>query len=79
VAADATVDLSRYQAWEAVDDVAGLWNTLATDDPLIRRAVAGYLATCPLPAAKQQLEKIRSRDPERLQQALDAAAIPAAR
>jgi hypothetical protein len=79
VAADATVDLSRYQAWEAVDQVAGLWDTLGTDDPLMRRAVAGYLANCPLPAAKQQLAKIRSRAPERLQQAFDAAALPAAR
>ena len=79
VAADATVDLARYQAWEAVADVSRLWDTLGTDDPLIRRAVAGYLAACPLPAARQELERIGRQNPGMLKQALDAAALPAAR
>ena len=79
VAADATVDLARYRAWDMVADISRLWDTLGADDPLIRRAVAGYLAACPLPAAKQALDRIRSSDPQRLQQALDAAALPAAR
>jgi hypothetical protein len=79
VAADATVDLARYQAWDAVAVVSPLWDALGTDDPLIRRAVAGYLAACPLPTAKQALERIRERNPTQLQQALDAAALPAAR
>jgi hypothetical protein len=79
VAADATVDLSRYGAWEAVDNVVRLWDAQGKADPLVRRAVAGYLAACPLPAAKQHLEQIRERDPALLQQALDAASLPAAR
>lgn len=79
VAADATVDLARYQAWDAVAVVSPLWEALGTDDPLIRRAVAGYLAACPLPAAKQALDRIRERNPTQLQQALDAVALPAAR
>jgi hypothetical protein len=79
VAADATVDLARYQAWDAVAVVSPLWDSFGTDDPLIRRAVAGYLTACPLPAAKQELERIRSRNPAQLQQALDAAALPVAR
>jgi hypothetical protein len=79
VAADAAVDLARYRAWEAVPLVSGLWDRLGGDDPLIRRAVAGYLAACPLPAAKRELERIRAADPLRLEQALDAAALPAAR
>jgi len=79
VAADATVDLARYRAWDAVADVSQLWDTLGTDDPLVRRAVAGYLSTCPLPAARVELERIRARHPHLLEQALDAAAVPAAR
>jgi len=78
VAADATIDLARYRAWDAVAEVSQLWDTLGTDDPLIRRAVAGYLSTCPLPAAREELERIRSRTPDKLQQALDAVALPAA-
>jgi hypothetical protein len=76
VAADATVDLARYRAWGHTDAVAALWDSLGADDPLIRRAVAGYLSACPLPAAKRQLERIRERDPERLEAAIKAAALP---
>ena len=79
VAADAVVDLARYQDWNAVADVARLWDTLGGNDPLIRRAVAGYLAACPLPVARQQLQRLRGQDAALLQQALDAAALPAAR
>lgn len=76
VAADATVDLARYQAWDHADAVAALWDSLGVDDPLIRRAVAGYLTACPLPEAKRQLERIRARDPERLEAAIKAASLP---
>ena len=79
VAADATIDLARYRAWQAVDDVAQLWNTLGPDDPLVRRAVAGYLTACPLPAAQAYLEKIGQRDPALLSQALEAATLLLAR
>jgi hypothetical protein len=79
VAADATVDLARYGAWDAVAEVSRLWDTLGTDDPLVRRAVAGYLTACPLPAARQELERISLQNPGLLKQALDAAALPMAR
>ena len=79
VAADATVDLARYRAWETVAEVSRLWDTLGNDDPVVRRAVAGYLAACPLPAARQELERISRQNPGVLKQALDAAALPPAR
>jgi hypothetical protein len=79
VAADAAIDCARYGYWAAVDDVAGLWETLGRDDPLVRRAVAGYLAACPLPAARAHLERLRAADPERLDAALEAAGSPFAR
>jgi len=79
VAADAAVDLARYEWWDAVADVAALWSTLGGDDPLVRRAVAGYLAACPKPEAAAALAAIRARDPDRLTAALEAAAFPAAR
>jgi hypothetical protein len=82
VAADATVDLARYQAWGHADAVAALWDSLGAGDPLragdplIRRAVAGYLTACPLPEAKRQIDRIRARDPERLEAAIQAASLP---
>jgi hypothetical protein len=41
----------------------------------VRRAVAGYLSACPLPAAKRQLEKIRAAQPELWQRALESSAL----
>ena len=79
VAALATIDLARYQAWDEVAPVARLWDTIGADDPLVRRAVAGYLAACPLPAARSELDRIRTQNPDLLQRALDAAALPVAR
>lgn len=79
VAALATIDLARYQAWNQVAPVARLWDTSGVDDPLVRRAVAGYLAACPLPAARSELDRIRKQNPDLLQRALDAAALPVAR
>jgi len=75
-AAEATVDLARYCWWDAVDEVAMLWTTLGDDDPLVRRAVAGYLTACPTPQAADHIATIRSRDPERFEQALQAAQLP---
>jgi len=79
VAADATVDLARYRAWETMAEVSRLWDTLGSDDPVVRRAVAGYLTACPLPTARQELERIGRQNPSVLKQALDAAALPPAR
>jgi hypothetical protein len=79
VAADAAIDLARYREWTAMHEVAALWHTTGRDDPLVRRAVAGYLTACPLPEARRQLEAIRAADPQRLEAAVQAAALPAGR
>jgi hypothetical protein len=76
VAAAAAIDLARYQAWDAVDDVANLWDTLGAEDPLVRRAVAGYLSACPTPAAREQAARIRRQNPDAFQQAVEAVALP---
>jgi len=78
-AAEATIDLARYRWWHAVDEVASLWLSLGEDDPLVRRAVAGYLAACPTESARRQLDTIRDRDPARLEAALEASRLPLAR
>ena len=78
-AAEATVDLARYRWWDAVDEVAMLWTMLGDDDPLVRRAVAGYLTACPTPQAAPHIAAIRRRDPERFEQAIQAAQLPLVR
>ena len=73
MAADAAIDLARYRHWDAWEDVAALWDSIGRDDPLVRRAVAGYLAACPLPAAARRLDALRQQDPQRAEAALEAA------
>jgi hypothetical protein len=73
VAADAAIDLARYRHWDAWQDVAALWDSIGRDDPLVRRAVAGYLAACPLPEASWRLDDLRRRDPQLVDAALEAA------
>ena len=76
VAADAAIDLARYERWDEVDRVAALWPSLGRDDPLVRRAVAGYLEACPLPAARNHRERLAAADPAAWTVAQAAAAGP---
>jgi hypothetical protein len=76
VAADTAVDLARWQHWASLADVAALWDRLGTDDPLVRRAVAGYLAACPLEPAKRRAAAIAAADPAAWAAAIQAAALP---
>jgi hypothetical protein len=78
VAADAIIDLARMEAWNEVDAVAAWWDA-AADDPLIRRAVAGYLVACPSAAARDHLARIGREDPAALAAARAAAELPLGR
>jgi hypothetical protein len=78
VAALAIIDLARAEAWEEVDVVAAWWDP-AADDPLIRRAVAGYLVACPRAAAREHLDRIGREDPAGLAAARAAADLPLGR
>jgi len=78
VAAEAIIDLARAGAWGEVDAVAAWWDA-APDDPLIRRAVAGYLVACPAAAARLHLERIGREDPTGLAKARAAAELPLVR
>ncbi len=76
VAAAAVVDLARYEHWNSVDEIASLWNTFGRDDPLVRRAVAGYLTACPLDTARDQAARIAAAAPEAWATAVAAAGLP---
>ena len=77
VAADAAIDLARYGHWAEADRVAALWEMLGCDDPLVRRAVAGFLGSCPLPTARDHRERLAASDPAAWEAACAAAADPA--
>ena len=76
VAADAVVDLARWQHWESVDCVTAVWDRLGSNDPLIRRAVAGYLIACPLEPAGREAARLQAAEPERWAAAVGAAGLP---
>jgi len=76
VAAECVVDLARYRRFDDIDLVAGLWDSLGRDDPLVRRAVAGFLLACPRDEARAQRERLAANDPDRWQAAVAAAALP---
>jgi hypothetical protein len=57
-------ELARLHDWPAADQIAGLYTNESYTSPALRRAVVGYLSTCPLPAAAGQLKRLRSLDPE---------------
>jgi hypothetical protein len=77
VAADAVIDLARYEHWSSVDQVAALWNSIGRDDPLVRRAVAGYLLACPGEAAKDHAASLAARDQAVWDAAVRAVGLPA--
>jgi hypothetical protein len=76
VAADATVDLARWEHWQSITEVAPLWDRLGRDDPLVRRAVAGYLIACPLEAAREHVAALKLADAAAWQAAVVAAGLP---
>jgi hypothetical protein len=63
-AADVVTDLARWRNWDALDQVAGLFSAAADADPLLQRAVIGYLKACPLAKATEELDRLRQESPE---------------
>lgn len=76
VAAECIVDLARYRRWDELETIAALWGSLGRDDPLVRRAVAGYLTACPLPEARACRDRLAATAPDAWQAACKAAAGP---
>ena len=77
VTAESIIDLARYGRWDDVAVVAAAWDTLGRDDPLVRRAVAGYLGACPLQPARAHRLRLEAADPVAWAWAESAATLPA--
>jgi len=59
----AIIDLARWKDWEALDKIAGLYQNPAYAEVGTKRAIIGFLLTCPEPAAVDELAKLRKLDP----------------
>ncbi len=62
-AASAIIDLARWNDWQPLDEIAGLYAEPAYAEPTIRRAIVGYLLACPEAQGRQALADLRSIDP----------------
>jgi hypothetical protein len=63
-AATAIVDLARWQDWESLEPIAGLYGQKAYDTLTIKRAIVGYLLVCPGEMAAKHLDALRRSDPK---------------
>lgn len=63
-AAPAIVDLARWQDWDALDRIAGLYGRKDYEAAGIKRAIVGYLLVCPGEPAAKHLDRLRRLDPK---------------
>lgn len=76
-AAAVVVDLARYKYWECLAKVGSLYEGVGQQDRQIRRAVVGYLSSCPLDNAKAMLDALRKKDPQGVKDAEKLLKFPA--
>ncbi len=63
LAARAIIDLGRWADWGALPDIVDLYDPAMRPPVALRRAIVGYLMSCPLAAAQSALEELRRADP----------------
>jgi hypothetical protein len=60
----AIIDLARWQAWQYESQISALFMRPEYAASEIKRAVVGYLRTCPHRSAAEALARIREADPQ---------------
>ena len=68
-ASGAIIDLSRWEDWGALEQIVALYGQADYPQPSTRRAVVGYLLTCPKDQAHLELDRLRRLDPEAVAEA----------
>jgi len=63
-AAEAITDLARWQYWPILNRLTDLYQRRDYNDPVIRRAIVGYLRVCPQGEAAKDLDHLREADPK---------------
>jgi hypothetical protein len=73
-AAMVIADLARWQDWEAIDKIAGLFDQPGFAEPATDRAIVGYLRTVPGDDGASTLARLRRLAPKRVADAEKALA-----
>lgn len=62
-------DLAKWEDWEVMDRMVQLFVEADESTDWVRVPVVNYLRACPLPEAKDAIEKLRKIDPEKVKRA----------
>jgi hypothetical protein len=68
----AITQLRQWQMWDLTSRILKLYGTKAADAPITKRAIMRYALTSPEPEAKRFVEDLKKKDPELLQDVLEA-------
>jgi hypothetical protein len=74
-AAAAIVDLARWQDWQSLDRIAGLYGQKGYEAGAIKRSIVGYLLVCPGEPAAKHLDRLRRADPKAVADAEKAISL----
>ena len=69
-------DLARWSDWSQIDRLTDLFIQADADNNWVRVPVVNYLRACPLPEAKEALNKLEEVDPESVRRANTFFSIP---
>ncbi len=69
LAARAIIDLGRWEDWGALPEIVDLYDPAIRPTVALRRAIVGYLMTCPLKEAEEALAALREGDPQGVSEA----------
>lgn len=69
-------DLARWNDWSQIERLTKMFLESDEDNNWVRVPVVNYLRACPLPAAKEAIEKLEQIDPESVKRANTYFAIP---
>lgn len=62
-------DLARLKDWTVMDRLAKMYSDVEEDERWVRIPIVSYMKVCPLPAAKEHVEKFREIDAESVKRA----------
>ncbi|MEM6687813.1 MAG: hypothetical protein AAF664_00210 [Planctomycetota bacterium] len=69
-------DLARWQDWSQIDRLVTMFEEADPQDNFVRVPVVLYLKACPLPKAKEAIEKLTEIDPDSIRRASTFFSIP---
>src|SRR5207249_6954862 len=61
-------DLRKWKMWELTAKILTQFGKPSHDAPITRRAIARYALSCPLPEAREFVNRVRTQDPRLIEE-----------